>query len=131
MDSIFAMKMGIAVLFIVYGLIIIIAGMRVKKIAHYIGRVREVTYFALVLTPIFYNIVPINLTTILAILIGFPIFYGLVELIFRIVPNPKTYDEQEMSPMGSTMPDMPSETENLPDMSQQQQPQYPPGGYYR
>jgi hypothetical protein len=129
-DAVFAAKLVIVTFFIIYGLIIIIESIRIKKIAHFIGRIREVTYFSLMFTPIFYNIIPINLTTILAILIGFPIFYGLVELIFRIAPNPKTYDEQEMSSLGSTIPDIPSGTENLPDLSPQQ-PQYPRGGYYR
>lgn len=123
----FATKLAVVIFFIVYGLIIITEGIRVKKITHYIGRVREVTYFSLMLTPIFYNVVPINLTTFLAILIGFPIFYFAVELICRITPTPKTYDEEQMPSIGKGAPEeMPDLGAEMPQF-QQQPPQYSGG----
>lgn len=106
LDSILATKIAIITFFLIYGFIIIVEGIRMKKITHYIGRIREVTYFALVMTPIFYGVVEFNLTTILAILLGFPIFYGIIELICRITPTPQTYDEDQMPSAGADMPDL-------------------------
>ncbi len=126
--ALFATKLAAVIFFIIYGLIIITEGIRVKKITRYIGRVREVTYFALVLTPIFYNVVPINLTTFLAILLGFPIFYFAVELICRITPTPQTYEEQDMPSIGKGAPEeMPELGAEMPGYGQQP-PQFPGGG---
>lgn len=111
----FGVKMAIVAFFLAYGLIIIIEGIRMRKITHYIGRIREVTYFALVMTPLFYGVVPLTFTTVLAILIGFPIFYGIVELIDRITPTPQTYDEDSMPSAGAEMPDLGKE-QALPQM---------------
>ncbi len=92
-----APKIVISALFIIYGLIIMAESARAKRIAHYIGRVREVSYFMIVATPIFYGIIPIDLITLAAILLFFPIFYGLAELIDRILPAPPGEREEGLA----------------------------------
>jgi len=92
--TMFLIKMAIALLAFAYGLIIIIEGIKVKNITHYIGRIREVTYFCLMFTPIFYGVVKPTFTMFIAIILFFPVFYGIVELIARVTPNPKTYEEE-------------------------------------
>jgi hypothetical protein len=77
----------------IWGFIIVIESVRAKPIAHYIGRVREVSYFMIVATPIFYGVIEPNLMTIGAILFFFPIFYGLAELVDRLLPAPPGEDE--------------------------------------
>lgn len=84
----------ISVLMGIYGLSIIIWGIKLKKRVRYIGRIREVTYLTLMFTPIIYGIIPISLKVVLAIIVFFPIFYLSVEIIDRILPNPKTYEEE-------------------------------------
>ncbi|MFH0869234.1 MAG: hypothetical protein V1839_03340 [archaeon] len=112
-----ASKIGISVFFIIYGLTIMIMSAKAKKIAHYIGRIREVSYVAIVLTPIFYGVISINWTTIGAVLLFFPIWYGIAEIFNRLLPAPKSEEEQfgsmnkgkdiGMADLGSSqMPDM-------------------------
>ncbi len=96
--AMFLIKIAIALVAFAYGLIIIIEGIKAKKITHYIGRIREVTYFCLMFTPIFYGVIKPTFTVFAAIIIFFPLFYGIVELIARITPNPKTYEEDEGKP---------------------------------
>ena len=54
------LKVSISILFILYGLTIMIEAARAKKIAQYIGRIREVSYFMIVATPIFYGVISID-----------------------------------------------------------------------
>ncbi|MFH0978111.1 MAG: hypothetical protein V1837_02295 [Candidatus Woesearchaeota archaeon] len=96
LNSLFWTKMGFSGLMIAYGLSIVILGIRVKKVTHYIGRIRVVTYFALMLTPIYYGATLLDWNAIIAVIVFFPLFYYFVELIDRKLPNPKTYDEDEM-----------------------------------
>jgi len=84
----FAPKIGISIFFMVYGLIIMVESAKAKKIAHYIGRIREVSYFMIVMTPIFYEVVAFNWITLVSILIFFPIFYLIGEAINRVLPAP-------------------------------------------
>ncbi len=73
---------------IMYGLTVLIEGIRGKDVARYIGRVREVTYVIIFLTPIFYGIIPISLDTLISALVFFPIYYILIEILMRITPSP-------------------------------------------
>ena len=91
----FFLKFFIALLFFGYGLAIIVEGIKGRALTRFIGRIREVTYAILVLTPMFYGVVALNFKIIFATVLFFPIFYGVVELIDRITPNPKTYEEEE------------------------------------
>jgi hypothetical protein len=103
-DVTLALKILICVVFVIYGLIIIIETARAKPIAHLIGRAREIGYFCIVATPIFYDIVPINWITVAAILMFFPIVYGLNELWDRLLPAPP--GEDAMSQPDMKIPDL-------------------------
>ena len=74
-----------------YGLFIIILGMKGKRLVTYIGRIREVTYATIMLTPIFYGVVEPTWDLLLSIVVFFPIFYGVVELILHLMPTPEIY----------------------------------------
>lgn len=99
-NSLFVTKMIFSALMMLYGIAIIILGIRVKKVTHYLGKIRVVTYVSLMLTPIYYGVVRLDWNIIISILAFFPLFYFLIELIDRKLPNPKTYDEDEMPPSG-------------------------------
>jgi hypothetical protein len=103
-NALFATKAIICTISIFWGLLIMVEGARAKPITHYIGRVREVTYFMLVATPIFYGVIKPDLMTIGAILLFFPIFYGIGEAIDRLLPAPP--GEDAMSQPDMKIPDM-------------------------
>ena len=123
LNTALAAKILICVVFVIYGLIIIIETAKSKPIAHLIGRAREIGYFCIVATPIFYDIVPIDIITIAAILLFFPIVYGVNELWDRLLPAPP--GEEEM--LGAVSSDL-----KMPDMGagagMQEMPQMPMGG---
>jgi|GEM_PF-1102147 len=127
---------------IIYGFIILWEGIRHRKITHYIGRLREVTYFIICATPIFYQIVPIDWDTFFAIIIFFPIFYFTFEIILNLLPNPFGEEEEmeegkmeELPSVAETklpeepiLPQKPQQQypqQTYPQYSQQQYPQYP------
>jgi hypothetical protein len=80
-----------------YGLLIIILGVKGKKVIQYIGRIREVTYVFAMFTPIFYNTIPFSFEHILATVLFFPLFYYVIELIDRYTPNPRALLEDASS----------------------------------
>jgi hypothetical protein len=100
LNSLFVAKMAFAFFMIAYGGVIVILGIRVKKVAHYLGKIRVVTYISLMLTPVFYGTVPVDWLDILSIVIFFPLFYFVIELFDTRLPTPKTYDEDEMPSSG-------------------------------
>lgn len=104
LNATLAAKILICVVFVIYGLIIIRETAKAKPIAHLIGRAREIGYFSIVVTPIFYDVIPINWITIAAILIFFPIVYGLNSLWDKLLPAPP--GEDEMSQPDMKIPDM-------------------------
>ena len=77
----------------VYGIFVIIAGIKIKKIVFYIGRIRWVTYVLLMFTPIIYNVQKMNFYTILAIVLFFPLYYWVIEIFDRITPEPRVYTQ--------------------------------------
>ncbi len=93
-DILFFTKMFIAALLIVYGLWIVVSGIKVKKVSKHIGRIRQVTYVCLMFTPIMYGVVPISFSSIFAIIIFFPLFYYFIEAVDYILPDPKTFAEE-------------------------------------
>jgi len=130
--AIFFVKLAISILAFVYGIIIIVEGIKAKNITHYIGRIREVTYFCLMFTPIFYLVVQPTFTVFIGIILFFPLFYGLFELVDKITPTPKVYEFDEGK--SSEMPPMEDfgKNEKLDDFnfnepvsSQQQPSQFP------
>ncbi len=86
-------KFGVAILMGLYGLTIIVLGIRGNKSITYLGRIREVTYLTVMLTPIFYGAVTPTFEVILSIVIFFPIFYGIVSIIDYYAPTPEIYNK--------------------------------------
>ncbi len=79
-----------------YGLMILIDGMRGHNIVTKLGRVRETTYVLLMFTPIIYNEIELSWKVILAILFFFPLFYYLMEYVnARILPQWKVITQVE------------------------------------
>lgn len=91
----FFSKIFLAFLIFVYGLTIVITGIRGRAMTKFIGRIREVTYAVLMLTPIFYGAINFSFKVVFAIVLFFPAFYGIVELIDKYTPNPKTYEVEK------------------------------------
>ncbi len=75
------------------GIFIIVEGIHRKRIVKFIGRSRNVTYFLLVFTPIMYNVFELSLGILLVIVLFFPVYYLIVEIIDQVVPNPKIYED--------------------------------------
>ncbi len=92
---IFYVKLTIAVLMFAYGLFVIISGIKIKGLTKHIGRVRQATYVCLVFTPIFYDIIVPDWKVFVSIVIFYPVFHYAVEFIDYVVPDPKTYDDEE------------------------------------
>ncbi|MBI2041103.1 MAG: hypothetical protein HYT16_03290 [DPANN group archaeon] len=95
-----AVKLIISILFIAYGLFIMKEVVQAKPIAHYLGRIREISYFAIVATPIYYGAIQITGLVVLSILVFLPVWYFLTEAIDRALPAPKG-DEDSTGDMGS------------------------------
>ena len=84
-------KLFFAALMLSYGIIIVREAVKGKKIAKYIGRVREISYFAITFTAIVYEVVRPSANVIFTIFLFFPLFYALTEfVIYYILPAPKT-----------------------------------------
>jgi hypothetical protein len=117
-SALFVTKAIICMISMVWGLLIMVEGARAKPITHYIGRVREVSYFMIVATPIFYGVIAPDLITIAAVLLFFPIWYVIGEAFDRLMPAPPGEEESlgavssdlKMPDMGAGagMPEMPS-----------------------
>jgi hypothetical protein len=97
-NSDFWLKIGIAACSLFYGLTVIIWGNQVKKVIHYIGRIRVITYILLMFTPLFYEPELFTTSTYIAILVFAPLFYFIVYLIDWAIPDPKVYAEDEGKP---------------------------------
>jgi len=87
------MKFFLCLLVLVYGLVIIIQGIKAKKFIRYFGRIREVTYVLVMFTPLIYGVVETSWTAILAIIVFFPLFYFLIEMIDHLTPNSPALEE--------------------------------------
>ncbi|MBI2136211.1 hypothetical protein HYU06_04010 [Candidatus Woesearchaeota archaeon] len=78
-----------------YGAWIVYEGIRARNITHYIGRIRVVTYIVLMITPLIYNSdIPIG-KAIFSMILFFPVYYYLVELLDYLLPDPKSIKEDE------------------------------------
>jgi hypothetical protein len=88
-----ATRFFIIALILGYGVVIVVLGLKGKKIIKYIGRIREVTYAFAIFAPIFYNAIDLTINHIIAAVLFFPLFYFAIELIDRYTPNPKAIVE--------------------------------------
>lgn len=95
-------RYSLAGIVFIYGALIIILGIKGKKIIQRTGRIREVTYVFAMFTPIFYQTIPFSLEHILATLLFFPLFYFAIELIDKYTPNPKAIVEDNAAISGSS-----------------------------
>ncbi len=79
-----------------YGLMILIEGLRGHDIVTKLGRVRETTYVMLMFTPVIYGELALSWQNVLAILLFFPLFYYLMEFVNRrILPQWKVVMQVE------------------------------------
>ena len=76
-----------------YGIFVIIAGIRIKRIVFYLGRIRWITYVLIMVTPIIYNVIKFNLRTFFVMVLFFPLYYWVIEVFDRITPEPRVYRE--------------------------------------
>lgn len=88
-------KFMICALVFIYGFVIIFEGIKAKKFIRYFGRIREVTYVLLMFTPIIYGKMGFSFRLLLAMVLFFPVFYYLIELIDRFTPTPTAMREDE------------------------------------
>jgi len=73
-------------------------GIKDRTIVRMIGRVRETSYIMLVFTPVLYNIVEPSTKYIISVIVFFPLFYFLFELVDRAIPDPRgIYDDTNKS----------------------------------
>ncbi len=84
------LKILLCLITIGYSCLIIYEGVKGRTLVKYIGRIRVVSYFILVLSPVIYNLIKPDWKYFLAILIFFPVYYYLIELVDHITPDPKT-----------------------------------------
>lgn len=91
---IFMLKVLLCVLLIGWGFLIIIWGIKGKDIIRRVGRIREVTYIMLALTPFIYGMIEPSLKYFLTILIFGPLFYLIFELLDRYMPGAETFEEK-------------------------------------
>ena len=89
----FALKLLVAVAVFGYGVFVIVAGIKIKTIVFYIGKIRWVTYILVIFTPVVYNVIRLDLYTVTAIVLFFPLFYWVIEIFDRITPEPRLYEE--------------------------------------
>lgn len=89
-------KYAISALAIIYGIVIIIYGIKGRAFVRYVGRIREVTYFLAMVTPFVYGIIAPSVNYVLAVVVFFPVFYFVIELIDRMVPKPQAYAADKM-----------------------------------
>jgi hypothetical protein len=89
-----------ALIFVIfsYGIFILVLGVRGNPVIRYLGRIREMTYILVMFIPVFYNSMPLTFEHILAAFIFFPLFYIIIEIIDRVIPDPKPIRiDQELS----------------------------------
>ena len=75
----------------VYGFYVIILGIKTHKLVYFIGRIRWVTYLLVMFTPIVYNVIKMDIYTLLSIALFFPVYYMVIEVFDRSAPEPKLY----------------------------------------
>lgn len=120
MDGAFWAKVSIAVIAIIFGLFIIIEGIKLKRYIHIIGRIRVITYFLIMFTPLFYEPELFSIGSIIVILVFAPAFYFVIQILDWIIPDPKVYDEDEKKEDPFSMAkqgDDPFKAEKLPDIN--------------
>jgi len=78
----------IAAIVFAYALVVIIYGIKGRAFVLYIGRIREATYIMAIFTPIIYGLIPLSFRFFLSVVLFFPVFYYVIELLDKYVPDP-------------------------------------------
>ncbi len=85
-----AFKVLLCIGMLFYAFFIMRKAARGEKIAMYIGKIREISYVAIIFTPIIYDEVPFDGITLIAAILFFPVIYGIAEFVdYYILPAPK------------------------------------------
>ena len=87
-------RLSLSVAVLIYGVFVIIAGIKLKHIVFYIGRIRWITYVLVMVTPIIYNVINFNSRTLLVMILFFPLYWWVIEIFDRITPEPRLYKEK-------------------------------------
>jgi hypothetical protein len=93
-------KFALGVIVAIFGLLIIIEGAKGKQVIQKIARIRQTSYVMLVLSPIIYGAAELTWKYLGAIIIFFPLFYWIFEIIDRILPDPKSIAKKEEGGLG-------------------------------
>ena len=88
------LKFFVAAAVFAYGVYVIIAGIKTRKIVFFIGKIRWVTYILIMFTPIVYNVIKMDFYTMMAVLVFFPLYYWVIEIFDRITPEPRVYSHE-------------------------------------
>lgn len=96
--SIMIVKYIICALAFAYGIAVIIYGIKGKHFIHFLGRLRTMTYILAMFTPVIYGVIDLNLEFIGIMLLFFPVFYYLIELIDILTPDPKVLEIDTAKP---------------------------------
>ena len=100
-----AILLAISGWMLLYGLAIIILGVKANKFVKLIGRVRETTYFMVMFSPIIYGVEDFTFRAVGVILAFFPLFYILVEMFDKFLPTPQTFELEESEKLGQSLGD--------------------------
>lgn len=87
-DAVFNITFALSFLVFFFGAFVVYVGIKGKGITKRIGRIRWVTYLLVVFTPAVYGLVPLNGDYFVAIILYYPLFYALVNMINRRIPTP-------------------------------------------
>ncbi|MBS3177035.1 hypothetical protein J4457_07435 [Candidatus Woesearchaeota archaeon] len=90
-SGIFAFKVVICTILVIAGFMIIVEGIKGKKVIQRIARCRETSYVMIVLSPLIYNIIQPSWKYFFAIIVFLPVFYFIFEFFDRLVPDVDTY----------------------------------------
>ncbi|PIN86189.1 hypothetical protein COV19_06235 [Candidatus Woesearchaeota archaeon CG10_big_fil_rev_8_21_14_0_10_44_13] len=94
-DWVVILKFFLCLVVVVWGFLVIYEGIKRKKIIHFIGRIRVVSYVMMVLSPLIYNLTNVTFKYIAVIILFSPVFYLFFELIDKYAPTPRIYEEDE------------------------------------
>jgi hypothetical protein len=118
-------RFAIIALLFGYGLLVVVLGIKGNTLVRKIGRIREITYVFAMFIPVLYNFAALTWSHIISAVIYFPVFYFALELIDRILPDPKAIEIDErrdnsmpgMDPLQKMPPPNPRYGMNLDDLS--------------
>jgi len=94
-SNILILKFVLSAFVLIVGILIIIEGIKGIRFVRAVGRVRNTSYLLLVLSPVIYGLAQFSWKYLLAIIVFFPLYYTTIELIDRLVPDPKVMGKSD------------------------------------